>query len=398
MDGNNRMQEKSGEYIWLRYATRFTKGGREHTVEMGVPVPLGASAGTRESLFREAEAGLTHLISHVESKLPQLLQNAQSAQHTQSSQNAQASQSSQQNRGAVSTPASSLKNPAVKPAPTKAASTSTAQTNTQSFPTNTRPVQEMANVEPAEDELEEKEAAARSGVSMPSMPGSGNGNLTLPEFIQAIKEMGLGPRDAMNLLKVKSLSTGINLREALERLHDLLSSQDGDEVSPREQKILREIRDIPRAPHQSGVYITQNGQEQGTLGQAARAIHNGPVPVFDEEVDPEDEEDAEFDEPLEQDPPALDEAGRTRARTLVNRLREARGPTQASAARIKALRNVIGDQLDDDQLQTLISGIWGVVSLQKLKVDQVEDLIYWAKEDDFLNDAEAVLTFLDEGE
>src|SRR2546430_1531407 len=32
-----------GSYIWLRYSTQFTTGGRTHTIEMGVPMPLGAS-------------------------------------------------------------------------------------------------------------------------------------------------------------------------------------------------------------------------------------------------------------------------------------------------------------------------------------------------------------------
>ena len=37
-------------YIWLRYTTQFSAGGRTHTIEMGVPVPVGASAEMREQL------------------------------------------------------------------------------------------------------------------------------------------------------------------------------------------------------------------------------------------------------------------------------------------------------------------------------------------------------------
>src|SRR6266849_9187096 len=41
---------------------------------MGIPVPLGASAETRERLFREAEAGIDQLASHVESRVAQVQQ------------------------------------------------------------------------------------------------------------------------------------------------------------------------------------------------------------------------------------------------------------------------------------------------------------------------------------
>src|SRR5260370_40420522 len=61
-------------YIWLRYTTQFSTGGRTHTIEMGIPMPLGASAETREQLIREAEAGMDQLSRHVENRVTQLLQ------------------------------------------------------------------------------------------------------------------------------------------------------------------------------------------------------------------------------------------------------------------------------------------------------------------------------------
>jgi hypothetical protein len=57
---------------------------------------------------------------------------------------------------------------------------------------------------------------------------------------------------------------------------------------------------------------------------------------------------------------------------------------------------VIGDQISPVQLQALIHGVWGVSSLNKLKVDQVEELIHWAKQDEFVSEAEAVLILLEE--
>ena len=64
-------REKPGENpsIWLRYTTQFSTGGRTHTIEMGIPMPLGASAETREQLIREAEAGMEQLSRHVVRRL-----------------------------------------------------------------------------------------------------------------------------------------------------------------------------------------------------------------------------------------------------------------------------------------------------------------------------------------
>src|SRR5512142_851244 len=61
-------------YIWLRYTTQFNAGGRTHTIEMGVPVPVGASAELREQLIREAEIGMEQLARRVEHRAAQIAQ------------------------------------------------------------------------------------------------------------------------------------------------------------------------------------------------------------------------------------------------------------------------------------------------------------------------------------
>ncbi len=67
-----------------------------------------------------------------------------------------------------------------------------------------------------------------------------------------------------------------------------------------------------------------------------------------------------------------------------------------SPLRLQVLHNVAGSQLSSEQLQALIEGVWNVTSVKKLKVDQAEALISWAKEDDFVIEAEAVLALLEE--
>src|SRR5215467_7978515 len=71
-------------HIWLRYATQFTTGGRTHTIEMGIPVPLGATAEMRAKLIREAQVGMDQLASHVESRVAQMIQRNQRPQSTTS--------------------------------------------------------------------------------------------------------------------------------------------------------------------------------------------------------------------------------------------------------------------------------------------------------------------------
>ena len=62
---------------------------------------------------------------------------------------------------------------------------------------------------------------------MAAMHATGDmaGNLSLPQFIQIVREsLNLTPKQAMDLLKVKSLS-GLNYRTALEDLQAALASE-----------------------------------------------------------------------------------------------------------------------------------------------------------------------------
>lgn len=385
MDGNNRKLEGSGEHIWLRYATQITAGGRSHTVEMNVPLPLGASAETREQLLREAEAGLSQLISHIEGRIPQILQRA----HTPSS------------ASAVPAPKAPVPAPAHRPASVSAPQTA-AHPSTQPVSAGLQ-VRESAPP-PARAETEEDgdgEFAERpgSGVTMPSLPGGGNNNLSIPEFVQAIKELGLNPQQAMKMLGVKSLST-INRRKALDRLQYLVAGEE-----PVEQKI-QESRDSSVATP-SNIKPLSNSAASARVSSRPPVIedeedeeeeHNygrAPIPIFDEEVEPE-EGDAFGDEEEEDNSQGLTPAERNRAHDIVHKMRESRGANTVSSARLQALHNVIGDQISEEQLQTLVEGLWGVTNLRKLKVDQVEALIYWAKEDEFVNEVEIVLLLLEE--
>ena len=68
MHRSGRTGDHDGQYIWLRYSTQFTRGGQPHTIEMEIPVPVGASAEQREQLIREAEAGIEQLYRQIEKR------------------------------------------------------------------------------------------------------------------------------------------------------------------------------------------------------------------------------------------------------------------------------------------------------------------------------------------
>ena len=110
-----------------------------------------------------------------------------------------------------------------------------------------------------------------------------------------------------------------------------------------------------------------------------------------------DEEDDKELEPDDQDKEDEDhEQQQIMARIKLDELKEIRGSSVASPARLIVLQNVTNSQISETQLQQLIRAAWGATSLKKLKVDQVEALISWAKEDLFVEEAEAVLALIAE--
>src|SRR5207247_11221302 len=125
-------------------------------------------------------------------------------------------------------------------------------------------------------------------------------------------------------------------------------------------------------------------------------IHdNPPTYAFDEEIDLEQEIDLPEDEEVEF-VPELTKQERELAEEVLNKLRDARGSSLASDMRLKVLHNVTDSQVSEEQVLQLAQGVWGVTSLKKLKNDQVEALISWAKTDDFVGEAENVLLLIQE--
>jgi len=426
-------------YIWLRYTTQFTTGGRTHTIEMGIPVPLGASAEVREQLIREAEMGMEQLSRHVENRVSQVLQRSSRPPETvraQESSTMRPTQPPLQAR-ATGTPA---------PAATQPASQEPAREGPQPLPLHEKP----SVAAPAR----QSQSIAASMPVTPGVQADANSNMKLSQFLQAIREtLGLSPKEAMDLLNVKNLN-GMNYREALRELQSRVERKTGNTNSsmpannrpsssqpqPASSTMPAATGTSPARPNAEtarGMQTPASGEkmdvrevkghaqtpQNATATPAAQAkappkpstptpparpapaALAGPanipvIPIKDEmlreapRVFKFDEEDEEMDEGKA----GQDEEQKAIARIKLDELKAIRGTATASPGRLTVLQNVLNSQISEDQLQRLIQSVWGAPGVKKLKVDQVEALIAWAKEDFFVEEVEAVLDRIDEEE
>ncbi len=393
--------EGTEPYIWLRHATQYEKDGHTHTIEIGIFVPIGTSAEAREQAIREAETGMGQLVSHVDARLPQMLQRALTASQPRAEESAPVSTTK------PAAPQRPVNRPASTPAP------------------QTAPQAPGGQVREARPELHNTETVVpptrpNVGASMPLTLGPGSdasGNIPLPEFLQYIKEnLGLDPKQAMNLLNVRSLST-INRREALVQLQSLVShgaqttgaapsaaqkEQDGEPASPlppQERPNTPTNGQFIPTPEPVQVSASAHGpREDMEASENNNVIEmrvNRPAKGFDEEVNPGEEDELEdFDDldlPRDFSPQQLE-----RAADIIRELRESQGAAVASPKRLQVLNTIAISQVSEEQLQDLAGGVWNIPTLKKLKVDQVEALISWAKQDYFVEELEAALAVLEE--
>jgi hypothetical protein len=378
MEDHGYQQNATGAYIWLRYSTQYVRDGQTHTVEMSIPVPIGATAEQREQLISEAESGMRQLTGHVEQRG---VQPGGSRVQSQSSTAPRSTQPPPASRPTV--PLTKTANrPASMPAP---------QTGPQ-------PSGGQQTVE------HEEEVPVRQGIAATHTlsPNDNTTSLQLPQFIQYIKEnLDLTPKQAMDLLNVKSLSTGINLRDALENLKRIVGQQKGQpEAAVGVRKSVYETSAPPLASANTAPVRRPSGPL--TSGSTREAnVPRTPEPIFDEEVGPDELDESELERMLGEDEPdagnELSQKQLEQARAKISELREMQGAATVTDGRLRVLNNVVNSQISEDQLQSLTEGVWRIPMLKRLKVDQVEALISWAKiDDDFVEQVDAVLAVLEE--
>ncbi len=382
MDEGIRRGRGSENQPYIRHKVKFTVNGRTHTLETTIPLPVGVRAEQRAQLIREAEAGLQQAMSFIERGVNPV-----------------------QARPGASAPAgqpSRAPQPAPRPAPAVRESA---------------PAYEEDGEEEEPQRRQPANERAHRPVNMPSLPdlGNPNGDLSIPQFLRLVQDnFQLSPKQAMELLNVRSLQN-INRRDAFERLRYLVrqeqpAARSQAQARPAPESARRELDEAPRrrvSPHDT--QIEYRFDEEDESGPDAEAFEEGEdeeedlAGIIEEEEEDEEagpreegEEAYEGEEEGEEPEPRreLSIQERVHAKALVSRLREKGGSTNASSGRITVLWNVIGSQISEDQLQDLIKFVWGASTLKQLKIDQLEALISWAKEDDFENEVDAVLALM----
>ncbi|HEY6409151.1 MAG TPA: hypothetical protein VIY29_16950 [Ktedonobacteraceae bacterium] len=391
---DSRTTGRPDSHIRLRHSMRITVGEQAHTIEIEIPIPVGASADSREQLLNEAEVSLEELAQRIQHGAPRKPSRSQPPQPARA-------------------PSAKQPVPLAQAAANKP-STTTAPTVSSTANSLLVPVHPPDSVPTAPPEAKEEvvpPTRPNIGASMPSSPGMSldtSGSLKLPQFIQFIKEsLGLTPKQAMDLLNVKSLS-GLNLRDALDELQQIVGQEATNiavPTSPANLNLVEHSQAHPPHPLSSSSSSAAqprpfpsaaNPKNPDIIEITHAVIHdNPPAYAFDEEIDLEQEFALPEDDDVEY-VPELTSQERELAEEILIKLRDARGSSLASEARLKVLHNVTDSQVSEEQLLQLVQGVWGSPSLKKLKNDQLEALIYWAKADNFDSEVDLVLLLIQE--
>ena len=166
------------------------------------------------------------------------------------------------------------------------------------------------------------------------------------------------------------------------------------QTSPSQQGSSKEVKEAPQTQSKASTPPSSTASSKiPIIPISSGMIRDTHQPYrFDEEDDSELElnelELEEQDDDTEQQ--------QILARIKLDELKEVRGSSAASPGRLTVLQNLTSSQISETQLHQLIQAAWGVTSPKKLKVDQVEALISWAKEDLFVEEVEAVLALIAE--
>ena len=257
--------------------------------------------------------------------------------------------------------------------------------------------------------------------------------MTRPQFLAAVSELGLNPRQAMDQLKVRSLE-GLNLREALESLRrQMLGATANPEPEPEPEMESEPVSAAEPPVDAASRYFEEEDDETifysadedddafdeditlPTAGLApitanGAASGNGDDAVMDEldeELDLEDVPDLAPPSPAPRrraappappaaapETPAAPASGaRSQAMQLIGKLRAATGGGPASDYQRNAYRNIVEAELGKTQATALVRGLWRT-AVDRLSAGQLEALIRWGKEEVFAEEAALVLAAL----
>ena len=326
--------ERSGEEIWLRQSITQTIEGQTRTLEIGVSIRPGMSAEQIEALLREADAGMRRLSLHLDSQAAAL------AGPTSSGEDAH--------------------NVHVEPEPV-------------SQPRPAAPISRPATHSVAAP----PPPAPPAPVSAPPQE-----ELSVKDFVAAVStELDLNPKQAMEKLNVKSLA-GLNLREALEMLRrQALGPLDRDPSPASTSERSAPPPAIPPPTTPPHYFDEEDGEFEVTY-----------------HLDDDDEEsDLESVPDFAAMPTSKKtvEAGEDRGRALqiVGQMRKASGGGAATSMQKSAFRNIIQNELGEQDARALVQGLWKA-PMERLGAEQLDALLSWGKQETFGEEAQLVLAAL----
>ncbi|HEU5441691.1 MAG TPA: hypothetical protein VFU88_20580 [Ktedonobacterales bacterium] len=435
--------ERDGEHLWLRQAVTFTADGQTRTLEIGVPVRLGASPEEIEAMLGEADGGMTRLTAHLDARIAAALGHpmpvpvpvpAEPPAAMSPSKVPAAQLAAEQPSPATPPAAAERPQPALAPAAPPAPTT----------PPRTAPA-ERAATSPAASGIRERPTPAATPPH-PATSAASSEPLAIKDFIAAVQsELGLNPKQAMDQLGVKSLS-GLNLREALEMLRRQAlrgddagaddagtavdaSSQSAPEAQPRPASTSVPVP-TPAAPEPDGTPryfeeeddaadITYTFDEQDLAADAGAGYGAAEYPAEDDLLDELDElpdfgppppapsrvrgrapvretaakPQAAASEPDHEATAETPVAEPSRASRIIGGLRGMRAGGAPTTQQRTAYKNIVVAELGEPKVKSLIAGVWRT-SPEKLGPEQLDALISWGKRDTFAEDVELVLAAL----
>jgi hypothetical protein len=398
--------ERDANHIWLRQSVRFTQDGRERTIEIALPLPIGATPQETERLLAEADAGHARLSEHLDQQVEAALRGGAGAAPAAPAPPAASAAS-------ISTAAPAR--PAVAPA------RATAPAEPAAAPGRIAEPPAAPSVAPARP-TPATLAASTPAPAAPDRPApaplspqgvGGGGPLSRPEFLTETRALGLTPPQAMERLGVRTLD-GLNLREALEMLRRQLGNGSSAATAPAPAATratpASNAADL-RPP--AAIFDEEEEFELVVLGPDAQpedddadlpygdagGAHDA-LGALDDEVDAlDDVPDLGAMLPLPPEPArpakgsAFTPAQKARARELVAGFRGIAAGGSAISSQHRAYANVVVSQLDDATAETLVRGLWGQPP-DRLGTDQLAAIIHWGKQDEFAEEAPVVLALL----
>ncbi|HEX9413300.1 MAG TPA: hypothetical protein VF916_07330 [Ktedonobacterales bacterium] len=230
-----------GGHIWLRQSVRFAVGDQRRTIEIALPLPIGASHEEIERLLQEADVGMTRLTQHLDRRIAAALDadtvepvaaplSAAVAPSLQRSDTVRAAETQEQpphEAAAQDKSTDEVERPqraaTMLPAREAQASTPTMREGRDATSAPDAPVRsDNAPAPPpasprASSETPVPPPAARQTAPEPVAPNRAAApaaSLTRPEFLAQTRALGLTPPQVMERLGVRSLD-GLNLDEAL---------------------------------------------------------------------------------------------------------------------------------------------------------------------------------------